>query len=211
MLEASGRLRPFITWASEGLKVKHAFLFGFVLLLTGCASTPTAGSFYNRGVDAYKAKNYKDAVDQWSKAVDAGDATAKNNLAYLLFFGLGTEKQPDKAIELWNSAAAAGESESQWHLGNIYAEGTGVEKNLITAYAWYRCAIASAEAHSREPDNSTESSIAEDARKSLVGVIDKLSASEIERGQVLAMEYIKKYAPTQPSVPAESPAVPASR
>jgi len=176
------------------------------MLLVSCASAPTSESLYNRGVDAYKAKNYKEAVVQWSKAVDAGDTTAKNNLAYLLFYGLGTEAQPQKAIELWSSAAAAGESESQWHLGNAYADGTGVEKNLVTAFAWYRCSIASAEVHARESNDSTENAIAEDARKSLIGVTDKLSGSAIEQGQALAIEYIEKYAPAQQSIPADGSA-----
>jgi len=188
------------------IRVKQVAAYVFAALLLGCASSATTETPYNRGVAAYKVKNYKEAVSNWSTAAESGNVDAMNNLAFLLFNGLGTEAQPEKAIELWRVAASQGQSESQWHLGNAYADGTGVEKSLTTAYAWYRCSIESAERHSRESTDTTENQIADDARKSLVGITDKLSGNELEQGNQLATQYIEKYAPVaQPSLPANQP------
>lgn len=165
-----------------------------VLFCVGCATERVPDSPYNSGVAAYRSKNYSEAAAQWAIAAEAGDVSAKNNLAFLMFNGLGVEKQQQKALALWQSAAVQGHAESQWHLGNAYEKGQSVEEDHAVAYAWYRCAIASAELHLKAGPDSTEEMIADDARKSTINLTDRLSQAELKRGQQLAGEFINKYA-----------------
>ena len=148
---------------------------------------------YNLGVEAYKTKNYKEAAVQWSKAVAQGNVSAMNNLGYLLYYGYGTNKDPETAIDLWRVASYSGHSESQWHLGNAFETGIGIEKDLAKAYAWYRCSVENASSKLRVKEDDTEQAILEDAQESLSKLTLKLAGKELKRGQQLAVEYIDRY------------------
>jgi TPR repeat protein len=74
-------------------------------------------------VDAYKAKNYAAAISHWSDSVLVGNTDAANNLAYLLYSGLGIAADKERAFKLWRLAAYAGQSEAQWHLGVAFEQG----------------------------------------------------------------------------------------
>jgi TPR repeat protein len=165
-----------------------------LLLCVGCATQSTPDSAYNRGVRAYRRNNYGEAATQWVTAAELGDVNAKNNLAFLLFNGLGVVKQQERALALWQAAAMQGNAESQWHLGAAYEAGQFVEIDKALAYAWYRCAIASAEVHLKNGPDSTEQEIANDAKTSIIDLTDQLTQPELLRGQQLAAEFIRKYA-----------------
>lgn len=165
-----------------------------ILFFFGCATERVPDSPYNKGVEAYRTKNYSEAAAQWTIAAEAGEVSAKNNLAFLLFNGLGVEQQQDQALALWRSAAMQGHAESQWHLGGAYENGQSVKQDRALAYAWYRCAIASAELHLKAGPDPTEEAIADDARKSVINLTDRLAPTELQRGQLFADELITKYA-----------------
>ncbi len=151
-----------------------------------------SGSAYDDGVDAYRSKNYQLARELWAKAIDSGEISALNNLGYLLYFGLGGERDQARAIGLWKQAASQGHSESQWHLGKAHEDGTAVNKSLIEAYAWYRCSIASAEAP-LEGEEKSEAEIAKDAHQSLNKLLERLAPSDFGAAEALAQQYIKLY------------------
>ncbi len=171
-----------------------------VAALAGAIALPTlaaGGSLYNDGVEAYRAKNYQLARELWAKAVLDGEPSARNNLGFLLYYGLGGEPDLARAIVLWKESATYGHSESQWHLGVAYEEGKGVDKNLVEAYAWYRFSIASAEAP-REGDEKAEVEIATDAYQSLIKVLDKLPAADFDAARRQAKEYVQMFARKKP-------------
>ena len=163
-----------------------------IALVAGCAVAPSTESEYNRGVDAYRVKDYAAARLHWSKAVEEREVSALNNLGYLLYYGLGGSTDEGRAIQLWTRAAELGHSESQWHLGRAFEDGTGTTQNLPQAYAWYRCAIANAQAGSDSRD--AEDQIAQDASKSLTNLLQRLPADQVVIGEHLAKQYIGKYA-----------------
>jgi hypothetical protein len=165
----------------------------FVLALVACASQPTSESAYNRGVSAYRAKDYAAARTHWSEAVAGGDVSALNNLGYLLYYGLGGAPDQQQAVGLWRRAAERGHSEAQWHLGAAFQEGKALPQSNVEAYAWYRCAIASTEAAS-ENERHAEEEIANDARKSLAAIVERLTPEQFASGQALAKQYIGAYA-----------------
>jgi TPR repeat protein len=73
--------------------------------LLGCASPTPHESSYNEGVIAFRAKDYATARMQWAKAVDDGDASAMNNLGYLLFQGLGGSNNRETETEILRDAS----------------------------------------------------------------------------------------------------------
>ena len=148
---------------------------------------------YNKGVEAWRKQDYAEARVQWELSLaQGGPDEALNNLAFLLYHGLGGESNPDKAVELWRKGAALAVSEAQLHLGQAYASGKGVPRNLATAYAWYRCAIATAGKLSK--DDKTEAEIEKDAVEMIEKLIPKLSESELKSGESQASILIAKYA-----------------
>ena len=165
----------------------------FVLALVACASRPTSESAYNLGVSAYRAKDYSAARTHWSDAVASGDVSALNNLGYLFYYGLGGAADQQQAVGLWRRAAERGDSEAQWHLGAAYQEGKALPQSNVEAYAWYRFAIASAEA-ATENERPVEQEIANDARKSLAAIVERLTPEQFAAGQALAKQYIGAYA-----------------
>jgi TPR repeat protein len=149
-------------------------------------------SAYNKGVAAWRKQDYAEARKQWEASLaQGGPDEALNNLAYLLYFGLGGEAEPERAVELWRKGAALAVSEAQWHLGSAYESGLGLERNNALAYAWYRCAVVTAAALA--PSDATEAVILRDAQQSLDKLRARLKPSEQAQGERMAAELIAKY------------------
>ena len=172
--------------------LKNTVVFLCLSALCACKDSAPKDSEYNRGVQAYLTKNYASAREHWAKAItDEHERSAKNNLGYLLYYGLGGEADINQAISLWTQAAKAGDRESQWHLGQASEDGKGVAQSAVEAYAWYRSAAAGVPTLSADAD--LESQIALDARKSLARLLPKLSPAELEGAEKLATRYIADY------------------
>lgn len=166
------------------------------LLLGGCASAPPHENEYNLGVQSYKLKDYSGARQHWSKAVAEGEIMALNNLGYLLYSGLGGERDEVAAVTLWMRAAVAHNAESQWHMGQAHEAGKGTTQSDIEAYAWYRCAASSLDG---QPDaDEVDVEIVRDASTSLARLLPRLSPQQFKQSEVLAKDYIAKYAKRAP-------------
>jgi TPR repeat protein len=150
-------------------------------------------SAYNKGVDAWRGKDYAEARKQWERSLaEGGPDEALNNLGFLLYRGLGGAADPDKAVVLWRKGAALAVSEAQLHLGQAYEAGRGVAYNRVQALAWYLCAIATASKRTAEDD--TERVIERDARNAEVNLRRRLSAVEVAMAERLAAQLSAKYA-----------------
>ena len=68
------------------------------------------GEAYQYGIGVIP--DYAVAADYYRQAVDAGDAYAASNLAYLYMEGLGVEKDVDKAVELYRLSAERGNTDA---------------------------------------------------------------------------------------------------
>lgn len=99
-------------------------------------------------------------------------------------------------MKVWQLAAYAGQSEAQWHLGVAFEQGVGVQPDRAKAYGRYRCALETASRKAHGDD--TESAIAKDARASLDALGAKLDVVELERGRLLADDYLRRYAAPEP-------------
>lgn len=174
-------------------KTSFIVLLG-VLMLHGAAGAGETA--YNQGVSAYRAQDYAGARQHWQQAVAEGEASAMNNLGFLLFNALGGPRDEVTAVSLWTRAARAGQSESQWHLADALERGKGVGLDLTEAYAWYRCAVAAMPAVARDEDDR---GILADARDAVIRVLGQLPENKVAEAESRAREYIRRFAPANAS------------
>lgn len=173
------------------LKKLCAALVG-ILMLQGAACA--VESEYNRGVQAYRAKDYAGARQHWHNAVKEGEPSAMNNLGFLLFNALGGPRDQARAVSLWTAAAKAGHDESQWHLADALERGKGTIRDLTEAYAWYRCAVASMQALGQEKEaDGEERTIMADAKDALIRVLSGLPQDQVAGAEARAREYVRQF------------------
>jgi hypothetical protein len=130
---------------------------------------------YSVGQSRYSAKDYASAAVAWTSACASGVLDACNNLGYLTYNGVGTQRNYTEGIRLWRFAAERGVPESQVHLADAYADGKHLRIDLIEAYAW---AKSGAHFASQIADQNLAIAIDRSAQSSLVAFKDKLSTSQ---------------------------------
>ena len=85
--------------------------------------------------DYIKARKYYEVADR------LGYTLASENLAYIFYYGFGTEVNYEKAYLYFSKAALFGRYEASYKLGDMFRNGFYVEKNdKMTAY-FYRRAL----------------------------------------------------------------------
>jgi len=98
------------------------------------------GGMYLRG--ELVPLNYLEAKKWLTLAADQGNLSAQNDLAYLLFNGLGGERDLKKALDLYQKAALQGDIMAQANTGLMYATGQGTDRDKARGYAWYSLAAS---------------------------------------------------------------------
>ncbi|MBM9537177.1 tetratricopeptide repeat protein [Desulfobulbus alkaliphilus] len=98
------------------------------------------GGSYLRGT--YVPQNYIEAKKWLGLAAEQGHVGAKNDLAYILYNGLGGERDYQKALELYEQAALRGDVLAQANAGLMHATGTGTATDRARGYAWYSLAAS---------------------------------------------------------------------
>ena len=90
----------------------------------------TPDEMYQKGEDAYKAKNFIAAIE-WLQAAAAHDhAEAQCTLAMCFRFGIGVGKDVKRAFELFMRAANQDLPVAQYELARCYEKGVGCEASL---------------------------------------------------------------------------------
>lgn len=98
------------------------------------------GGMYLRGT--HVPQNYLHAKKWLNLAAEQGHVAAKNDLAYILYNGLGGEQDYQKALELYEQAALQGDILAQANAGLMHATGTGTATDRARGYAWYSLAAS---------------------------------------------------------------------
>ncbi len=103
-------------------------------------STPakTTSKDFKTGYEAYKNKQYAEAMTSFSQAADRGEADAQYYLGVLYRDGLGVSKDYAKAMDWFRKAADQGESISQANIGFFYHNAWGVPRDYQKAIIWYQ-------------------------------------------------------------------------
>ncbi|MCP5084397.1 MAG: sel1 repeat family protein [Alphaproteobacteria bacterium] len=98
----------------------------------------TAKEQNERGYQANKKKNYKEAVYWYRKAADKGHAGAMGNLARKYYSGFGVKKDRYEAFRWFKKSAQGGVLDSIASVGWLYYRGTGTRKDYAEALKWTR-------------------------------------------------------------------------
>lgn len=107
------------------------------VVLAGCS-----GPSFDKGVDAFNAKDYAGAMKQWRPLAEKGDARAQGNLGSLYRDGLGVKADPVEGARWYALAAAQDNAGALANLGVLYMQGAGVPQNYVMARSLFARAAA---------------------------------------------------------------------
>ena len=113
------------------------------LLFNGLSPGVSHATAFERGVDAYHAGNFQDALRQFKIAAAPGRVHgyvrvgAQHNLGVMYDNGVGVPEDDTAAVRWFRLAAEKGYLKSQSNLGLMYANGEGVPQDEAKAYLWF--------------------------------------------------------------------------
>jgi TPR repeat protein len=123
-------------------------LFGFLLTLLfyilfnryviGGKEQHDAAYYHRVGISNLDSRNYGEAIKNFLKAAELGNAKSQHELGQCYFEGLGVKKNEVESFNWWQKAANLGHAGSQNNLGKCYLNGKGVEKNEIEGFKWFQ-------------------------------------------------------------------------
>ena len=121
--------------------------YGDVVDCTTEAKKGDAEAQYNLGLMYYDGddvtKDYKQAVQWFSKSADQGYAKAQYNLGYMYDNDQGVEQNFKQALKWYRKSAEQNDASAQINLGFMYSNGRGVAQDYQKAYMWYNIASVS--------------------------------------------------------------------
>jgi len=101
--------------------------------ITGLLLGACSGPSFDKGIDAYKAKDYAGAMAQWKPLAEKGDARAQFNVGSLYRDGLGVKPDAVEGARWYMLAAAQGDADALANLGVLYMQGSGVPQSYTMA------------------------------------------------------------------------------
>ncbi len=96
---------------------------------------------YNKGVDAYKAGDYKMAVELWKPYAKDGNVKAQYSIATIFYEGKGVEKNHHKAMYWYKQAAEQEHAKAYAQIGLMYCKGEGVLQSFKKAAPYIQLAF----------------------------------------------------------------------
>ena len=101
--------------------------------LAGMMLAACSGPSFDKGVDAFNAKDYAGAMAQWRPLALKGDARSQDNLGSLYRDGLGVKPDPVEGARWYAMSAAQGDAAALTNLGVLYMQGAGVPRSYVMA------------------------------------------------------------------------------
>ncbi len=94
------------------------------------------------GLEAYKSRDYTQALRLLKPLAEQGEALAQINLGLLYANGRGVARNDGEAVKWFRKSAEQGEAIAQNNLAIMYESGRGVPRDYNEAVKWYRKAAA---------------------------------------------------------------------
>lgn len=116
-----------------GGTMKHALLT--LILLLSVTNIVIAGDFED-GMAAFQSNDYATAFAKFTKAAEAGNASAQFGLGVMYATGRGVSKDYQQAVRWYTKAAEAGGVNAQYNLASMYYRGQGVPQDYVLAHMW---------------------------------------------------------------------------
>ncbi len=133
----------------DGMKlalIRHVMGVALALAFAGSAAAQPADPLpaptdpvaqVNLGLEREAAGKFEEAVHWYRLAAEQGNASAQNNMAYMLVTGSGIAQDFAAAFEWLKKSAAQGDPAGQNNLGLMYSSGQGVDRDFAEAVRWY--------------------------------------------------------------------------
>jgi TPR repeat protein len=118
------------------------FLLLFGLTVSLAVPARAESSLTTRGLAAYSAGRYTEALDDWQHAAQAGDGQAALYAGLLNDLGRGVPRDLKAARTWYERAAALGNPIAMFNIGVLFDSGVGVPRDRAVAADWYRKAAA---------------------------------------------------------------------
>jgi uncharacterized protein len=151
-------------------------LLTFLLALTFLFlfSGSVYGDDFQGGLDAYKRKDYKEAVRLWKPSAEQGNVIAQYNLGYMYEKGKGVPQDYKEAVSLYRLSAEQGDIDAQLKLGVSYGMGRGVPKDYALAHMWWNLSGSNGNKEAAENRDIVET---------------KMTPQQIEKAQEMARNW----------------------
>ena len=137
-----------------------------------------SGSLYGDeiqdGFDAYKKKDYKEAVMFFHLSAEQGDALAQLLLGLMYDEGKGAAQDYVEAVKWYRRSAELGNASAQNNLGFMYAQGQGVLKDYVIAHMWFNLSFSNGSKNGLEGREMIE---------------EKMSPPQIDKAQEMARNW----------------------
>ena len=124
------------------MALKKKLVSLFLFCLGTCIQAQEPEEAFDRGFDAFEAKNYQVAAELWQKAAQEGHVRAQNGLGVLYRDGLGVDQNPEKAISWFYMSADNGYAFGMDNLASFYIDQGGAREMEVEAYKWLFIATA---------------------------------------------------------------------
>ena len=108
-------------------------LLGFILLL----SLNLWADSFEKGMKAYKNKNYIKALEWYQLSASEGNSEAQNKIGNLYYHGNGVKKDYKEAFRWYKLSAYQGNLNGQYNLASSYYWGEGVNQDYKKAFKWF--------------------------------------------------------------------------
>lgn len=103
---------------------------------------PALAGELNKGLSAYRAGNYGEAVRIFEPLARAGDPWAQYSLAVAYDDGFGVPRNFKLALDWYRRAGDQGLADAQYMAGRFYGNGRGVKQDPAKALFWFELAAA---------------------------------------------------------------------
>ena len=150
------------------------FLLALTFLFLFSGSSVVFGGEIQDGFDAYKKKDYKEAVMFFHLSAEQGDALAQLILGLMYDEGKGAAQDYVEAVKWYRRSAELGNASAQNNLGFMYAQGQGVLKDYVIAHMWFNLSFSNGSKNGLEGREMIE---------------EKMSPSQKEKVQELARNW----------------------
>ena len=129
---------------SDVVRFRLKLLFrGLVAALLCLATAAPASADYSRGMNLWDRGKLTEAVAEFRRAAEAGDARAQDQLGILYEEGQGVTEDAVSAAFWYEKAALQGFAPAQMNLARLYRNGKGLAQDESKAVHWYTKAAES--------------------------------------------------------------------
>lgn len=97
----------------------------------------------------FRRQEYRESMEWFRKAAQAGNADAQHWMAYLYHHGIGVEIDFAASMQWDTKAAANGLSDAMAGMGYMYEYGEGVTRDYAEAMKWYKRAADAGNMHAQ--------------------------------------------------------------